>query len=323
MGRGLIKGLGLVLLLCWPVLPLHAQALLPNAEQTFVDGNGVPLDGGTVTFYIPNTSTPKTTWSDQGESIPNTNPVVLDSAGRAIIWGTGSYRELVKDQFGNTIWDQVTYGWPIPSSTLPTFTILSTGTVATYDTPTGALELIVEEVGGGGGGGSSSNSAPSPAGGASGGATTFNGVAANGGSGGAGGTTDSGGNSAPGGQGGTGGSGSAFFRSPGNPGVSTVTSFRVGAGGGSLLGGGSGIVDGMGNGVPAQANSGGGGPSGIGATSFVAGGGGGGGEYAKIIINNPVATYTYTVGAGGAGGVGTQNGGAGGSGVILVEVLYN
>lgn len=82
--------------------------LLPNAEQSFADVNGVPLAAGTVTFYIPNTSTLKDTYGDPDGNVVNTNPVVLDAAGRAIIYGTGQYRQVVKDQFGNLIWDQLT-----------------------------------------------------------------------------------------------------------------------------------------------------------------------------------------------------------------------
>ena len=82
--------------------------LLPNAEQTFVDSNGVPLSGGSVYFYIPSTFTPKNTWQDSAQTIFNTNPVVLDGAGRAIIYGSGVYRQVVYDSNGNLIWDQIT-----------------------------------------------------------------------------------------------------------------------------------------------------------------------------------------------------------------------
>lgn len=85
-----------------------AATLLPNGEQTFLDSNGNPLASGTVTFYIPNTTTLKTTWKDSGQTILNTNPVILDASGRAIIYGSGAYRQIVKDSAGNTIWDQLT-----------------------------------------------------------------------------------------------------------------------------------------------------------------------------------------------------------------------
>jgi hypothetical protein len=82
--------------------------ILPTGETQFLDGNGDPLTAGTVTFYIPGTTTPKDTWQNSGQSILNSNPVTLDAAGRAIIYGSGAYRQVVKDQFGNLIWDTET-----------------------------------------------------------------------------------------------------------------------------------------------------------------------------------------------------------------------
>ena len=84
------------------------QAILPNGLTQFFDSNGAPLASGQVFFYVPNTTTPQTTYKDPYGSVANTNPVTLDSAGRAIIWGSGLYREVLKDQFGNTLWDQPT-----------------------------------------------------------------------------------------------------------------------------------------------------------------------------------------------------------------------
>lgn len=83
-------------------------SILPPAKTTFFDNNGKPLAAGTVDFYVPGTATRKTTWQDAGETVANTNPVVLDNAGRALILGGGSYRQVVKDKNGNLIWDQVT-----------------------------------------------------------------------------------------------------------------------------------------------------------------------------------------------------------------------
>lgn len=89
-------------------VPGQAATILPLAEQTFLDNNGDPLADGLVYFYIPTTLTPKDTWQNAAGSVLNTNPVMLDDAGRAIIYGSGSYRQIVKDSLGNTIWDQVT-----------------------------------------------------------------------------------------------------------------------------------------------------------------------------------------------------------------------
>lgn len=83
-------------------------ALLPNAKAQFIDSTGKPLAGGKVYFYVPNTSTLKDTYQDAAQTILNTNPIILDANGQAIIWGVGTYRQVVYDQFNNLIWDQIT-----------------------------------------------------------------------------------------------------------------------------------------------------------------------------------------------------------------------
>jgi hypothetical protein len=81
-------------------------ALVPNAKQQFLDASGVPLALGTVTFYIPGTTTPKDTWQDNQQAAKNANPLPLDAAGRALIFGVGDYRQIVKDSNGVTIKSQ-------------------------------------------------------------------------------------------------------------------------------------------------------------------------------------------------------------------------
>lgn len=82
--------------------------ILPNGMTQFIDANGVPLVGGKVYFYVPNTSTPKNTWQDAAQGVLNTNPVILDSNGQALIYGLGQYRQVVTDEDDNTIWDELT-----------------------------------------------------------------------------------------------------------------------------------------------------------------------------------------------------------------------
>ena len=86
----------------------NSAALLPNAKQTFVNQNGQPYNGGKVYFYIPGTDTLKSTWQDADKNVVNTNPVILDAAGRAIIYGDGEYRQVLRDRNNNLIWDQLT-----------------------------------------------------------------------------------------------------------------------------------------------------------------------------------------------------------------------
>ncbi|WP_409264069.1 glycosyl hydrolase family 28-related protein [Pseudomonas aeruginosa] len=81
--------------------------LLPNGKQHFVDNNGHPLVGGRVYHYYVGTNTPKDTYQDSGQTIPNTNPIVLDARGEASIYGSGPYRQVLTTSSGVTIWDQV------------------------------------------------------------------------------------------------------------------------------------------------------------------------------------------------------------------------
>jgi hypothetical protein len=59
-----------------------------------------------VYYYVPTTTVFKDTWQDADQGILNTNPVELDSAGRANIWGSGPYRQVVTDSLGNLVWDK-------------------------------------------------------------------------------------------------------------------------------------------------------------------------------------------------------------------------
>ncbi|CAG9256017.1 glycosyl hydrolase family 28-related protein [Paraburkholderia caribensis] len=82
-------------------------SLLPNGKQQFVDQNGRPLVGGQVFYYEPGTETKKDTYIDSSGTTPNTNPVLLNARGQAIIWGSGSYRQVVYDKNGVLVWDEV------------------------------------------------------------------------------------------------------------------------------------------------------------------------------------------------------------------------
>lgn len=124
--------------------------ILPLGKTQFIDAEGAPLASGSVYYYVPATTTDKSTWQDSGKSTLNTNPVVLDSAGRAIIYGEGIYRQLVKDSLGNTIWDQLVTA-PLVGSVLPAYGTAggtaNTKTVATspsFDTLTEGQILVVK-----------------------------------------------------------------------------------------------------------------------------------------------------------------------------------
>jgi len=68
------------------------------------DDKGIPLVGGKIYTYIAGTTTAKATYSDKDLAVANTNPVVLDRRGEAVIYGAGSYKFVFKDTDLNTIW---------------------------------------------------------------------------------------------------------------------------------------------------------------------------------------------------------------------------
>lgn len=102
------------------IAPSFAQqtgtaSLLPNGVQQFFTPSGKPVSNGTVTHYVPSTTTGKTVWQDAAETTPWPLHIPLNSggfpaSGTAIhgIYGSGDYRQIVTDQYNNVIWDVAT-----------------------------------------------------------------------------------------------------------------------------------------------------------------------------------------------------------------------
>lgn len=78
-----------------------------GAGAQFFDDNGDPLTGGLLYVYTAGTTTPATTWTSNSGASANTNPIVLDAAGRtpAEIWlNSGStYKFIAKTSTGTLI----------------------------------------------------------------------------------------------------------------------------------------------------------------------------------------------------------------------------
>jgi len=102
-------------------------SLIPPGKVQFLDADGKPLAGASVDFYIPGTTDRKDTYQDAAQTTLNTNPVILNAAGEAVIYGTGVYRQVVTDASGNLIWDVETAepGTQIDSSTVADFLSVS------------------------------------------------------------------------------------------------------------------------------------------------------------------------------------------------------
>lgn len=79
-------------------------SLYAGAGAQFFDNNGVPLAGGLIYTYDAGSTTPAATYTSSAASTNNTNPIVLDSAGRtpAQIWLTAgaSYKFVLQTSAG-------------------------------------------------------------------------------------------------------------------------------------------------------------------------------------------------------------------------------
>jgi hypothetical protein len=66
--------------------------------------------GGKLHTYAAGGTTPATTWQDLAGSVPNTNPVTLDSTGTAKVMGSGTYHFVLNDATDTTtLWDADNY----------------------------------------------------------------------------------------------------------------------------------------------------------------------------------------------------------------------
>lgn len=116
-------------------------SVLAGAGWQFFDNNGIPLAGGQIYTYVAGSSTPLSTYTDSSGGAANTNPIVLDAAGRPSYNGapvevwltTGSYYKFViKTSTGTTIatYDNL-YGVSGGSAADITFNPAPPGAVAT------------------------------------------------------------------------------------------------------------------------------------------------------------------------------------------------
>ena len=80
---------------------------LGGAGWQFFDNSGVPLAGGLLYSYEAGTTTPAATYTTSAGTIANTNPIVLDAAGRppSEIWLSPiAYKLVLRTSAGVLIW---------------------------------------------------------------------------------------------------------------------------------------------------------------------------------------------------------------------------
>lgn len=79
----------------------------------------MPLIGGKLWTYAPNTSTPKASFSDPFYTIPNTNPVTLSDQGSATVYLDGNYDLRLFDPDDVLIWSVDNYTFSSGVSPVP------------------------------------------------------------------------------------------------------------------------------------------------------------------------------------------------------------
>lgn len=80
---------------------------LGGAGWQFFDNSGIPLAGGLIYSYEAGTTTPLATYTSRAGNIANTNPIVLDAAGRppSEVWLSPiTYKLVLKTSTGVLIW---------------------------------------------------------------------------------------------------------------------------------------------------------------------------------------------------------------------------
>lgn len=89
-----------------------SAVLLPNAKACFITSAGAPAVGYKLYTYDAGTLVPRTTYLDAAGAANNTNPIILDARGEAVIYWDGSYKVILKDPADVVIWtaDNVSQG---------------------------------------------------------------------------------------------------------------------------------------------------------------------------------------------------------------------
>ena len=83
---------------------MSAGTLSPWFDQIHFDNVGVPLAGGLIFSYLSGSSTPTPTFQDSDLLVPNTNPVVLNAAGRCTMFLAAlSYKFILTNASGSVI----------------------------------------------------------------------------------------------------------------------------------------------------------------------------------------------------------------------------
>jgi microcystin-dependent protein len=126
------------------------MATLPPVfnAQFFTDA-GLPAAGHWLYTYESGTTTPKTTHTNQAGDADNANPIVLDAAGRCLLWlGAGEYTFVLKTALGVTIWTRDDVGGVAEATTgdfLPLAGGTMTGPIVLPGNASSALQAVPKQ----------------------------------------------------------------------------------------------------------------------------------------------------------------------------------
>jgi hypothetical protein len=110
--------------------------------QQFFDNNGLPLAGGLIYQYQAGSSTPLATYTTNNGTVPNSNPIVLDSSGRTPqeIWmQTGyTYKLVIQTSTGTTL-QSLDNLYPILQTATATASTFTTGMIILWSGSLGSI----------------------------------------------------------------------------------------------------------------------------------------------------------------------------------------
>ena len=124
---------------------------LGGAGWQFFDNNGIPLSGGLIYTYAAGTTTPIVTYTTSLGNIANSNPIVLDSAGRPPneIWlnNVYNYKFVLQTASAVQIWSMDNLGGGLPSAGTQSYQTATQGqtvfTGLSYVTGNNSLKVFV------------------------------------------------------------------------------------------------------------------------------------------------------------------------------------
>ena len=110
--------------------------------QQFFDNNGVPLSGGLIYQYQAGSTTPLATYTTNNGTILNSNPIILDAAGRPAneIWmQVGyTYKLVIQTSTGTTL-QTLDNLYPILQNSSTSGTTIPVGLIAIWSGATGSI----------------------------------------------------------------------------------------------------------------------------------------------------------------------------------------